>query len=387
MANIPVSEAVADLLDQSGEDKGEHYQACCSIALAVLRAGGGETDFDDLLEGSNLALTYKYGERKRLYDVDKAIRWAEENFEEATPADVLDDVRDTLENLRLRILDSELPNRVLPTVLAVVDEGIRRGAYTLDLSVRDLGVTVGRSPATVSRHLKTAAKAGVLYRTPAKAGLAGRIALDVTFGEVTQKGKNETHKPMGGNSYVLQNSLFSGHGLGPTAGRLWDALLSLDHPASAAEAARTAGVDPKTARVHLPRMADVGLVETVTRGKRTLYAPAPDPDFETACFLAGVDDSREQQQARIDTERELYARVLPVLASAEEPSPTEEAKQASPSGYVPYWDPPGDPVVRDPYAENGSTAPGWDPLDLGEPRKREKKQVDPFEGMEPDPGY
>lgn len=369
MTKLALSETVADLLDQSGEDKGEHYQACCSIALAVLRSGGDEADFEQILEGSELALTYKYGERKRGYDTARAWQWAEDNFEAHTPDEVLNDVRDTLENLRLRILDSNLPKRVLPTVLAVVDEGIRRSAYSMDLSVRDLAVEVGVTAATVSRHLNTAASAGVLYRTPAKPGLAGNIALDVTFGEVTQKGKNVTHKPNQGNSYVLQNSLFSGHGLGPIAGRLWEALLDQEQPATAAEVARAAGVDPKTARVHLPRLADVGLVDTITRGKRTLYAPATDPDFEVACFLAGVDDSRDQQQARIDTERELYARVLPTLAPPQEPEEPSTVEEEQPT-----------------------PAYGYDLLEELLPTQGQHSQprttpVDPFAGMAPDPDY
>ena len=205
MTKLALSEAVADLLDQSGDDKGEHYQACCSIALAVLRSGGDEADFEEILEGSELALTYKYGERKRGYDIGKAWEWAEENFDVRTPDEVLNDVRDTLQNLRLRIEDSNLPKRVLPTVLAVVDEGIRRGAYSMDLSVRDLAVEVGVTPATVSRHLNTAASAGVLYRTPAKPGLAGNIALDVTFEESLPQPTGCVPETVTGEKGILQH--------------------------------------------------------------------------------------------------------------------------------------------------------------------------------------
>ena len=327
MAKLAVTPELSELLHRDGDDKGEHYQACCCIALAVLRAGGSEQDYEQLLDGSDLARSYKYGERKRRYDVHQAWEFSEQHFEPETPAEALEAVRGDLVNLRRRIEESNLPQRVLPTVLAVVDEGIRRGAWTMDLSVRDLALVVGRSPATISRHLNTAEQAGCLYRTPAEDGLAGKVTLEVTFGEVTQKGKNATHKETLGTSYVLQNSLFSGHGLGPTAGRLWKALLSLDHAASAAEVARAAGVDPKTARVHLPRMAEVGLVDTILKGKRTFYAPAFEPDLEVACFLAGVDDSRQQQQTRIDTERELYSRVLATRAPKETPEQQTPAEQ------------------------------------------------------------
>jgi len=326
VAKLAVTPELAELLHRDGADKTEHYQACCCIALAVQRAGGSEQDYEQLLDGSDLARSYKYGERKRRYDVHQAWEFSEQHFEPETPAEALEAVRDDLVNLRRRIEESNLPQRVLPTVLAVVDEGIRRGAWTMDLSVRDLGLVVGRSPATVSRHLNTAEQAGCLYRTPAEGGLAGKVTLEVTFGEVAQKGKNETHKETLGTSYVLQNSLFSGHGLGPTAGRLWNALLSLNRVSSAAEVARAAGVDPKTARVHLPRMAEVGLVDTIRKGKRTFYAPATEPDLEVACFLAGVDDSREQQQARFDAERELYARVLATRAP-EDNAPAEQEPQ------------------------------------------------------------
>lgn len=94
---------------------------------------------------------------------------------------------------------------------------------------------------------------------------------------------------------MAHSSLFSSHGLEPTAGQVWAALVpNTEHLAS--KAARAAGVDPKTARAHLPRLVDCGLAVARTAGKRTYYTRTPEPDLEAVAEVLGIEASVAAKQ-------------------------------------------------------------------------------------------
>gem|GEM_PF-7076725 len=365
-----LSDSARELLNSSGYDKEEHYAFCCSIAMSVLRHGGTEDDFESVLEGSDLASSYKYGDRKWRYDIQAAWSWAEQEFDPQATAEDRETVRDELRLLRDRLVESSLKRNILPTLDALITEGINRGAWSMNISVRDLGQVLGVAPRTVSRHLAAAEEADVLHRMKQGEGLADLIALNLRWTDQEEKGINATHKVNGGSSYMWHNSVFSRHGLGPTAGRVYGALATMTEPASAAEVARAAGVDPATARKHLPRLVEHGLAVEIIRGRRKVYEAVDDPDFDVAALLAGVEQSQDDYQTRVEVERELYAKLQQQRATQRE----------TPNTSAPAKEPPT--VTLDTYQPEatgftGGRLPGpWDEF-MGNRPQRTVRQ-DPF---------
>gem|GEM_PF-5978373 len=184
--------------------------------------------------------------------------------------------------------------------------------------------------------------------------------------------------------------MFSRHGLGPTAGALYAALVTLDDPSTVRKIAGKAGCSPSTAAKHLPRMLDVGLVVKRLDFTQPRYEAAVDPDLDAIANLLQVDESREAMEKLHDIERELFARARtnwqppepetpvdpqPELLSLPLPDPPPADDEVLPEDDyvepVPVWDPPFVPDLstgQDPFEEfyrdrSPRREPGFNPFD------------------------
>lgn len=319
LGNLP-----ADVKDRLGEpcwDKQEFHNACMSLALACINRGWSEQDYERILEQTELYDSFDWGDRKLGYDIGKAWSHAEEVHDgRAVYAFGSDEgregVRDILRDLTSSKLVQGLKRGPRATVLAVIGEGIRRGAWTLDLSNREIAEMTGTTHRTVGNHLHKAVDAGVLKLESAGPGHCQRIILETdplrTFYNQERVSRNYPHNlSMGGDSIMwakIEHPVFSSHGLGPIAGALYAALTQLDEPASVRKVATAAGCSASTAAKHLPRMLDAGLVVKRLDFSHPRYEAALSPDLDAIAELIGVGESVAAMQYRHDIERDLFVR-------------------------------------------------------------------------------
>lgn len=375
-----------------------------SVALACMNRGWTEADYEQLLEESVLFASYPHNDKKRDYDTGRAWMHAEEEHdgrEVYTTENYVgshggrDEVREALLDLAASPLVQDLARNPRTTVLAVIQEGVKRGAWTLDLSNREIAEMTGFTHRTVGNHLATAEKAGALKIEDAGPGMAHTIVLETD----PTKTFYQTPRPLEGEERVFDNyphnismgadtivwvktghSVFSRHGLGPTAGELYAALVSLEDPSTVRTIAAKAGCSPSTAAKHLPRMLDAGLVVKRLDFTPPRYEAAVDPDLEAIANLLQVDESREKMEKLHDTERELFARARTNWQPPEPETPVDPQPELL---LLPIPDPPpaDDEVLpEDDYVE---PVPVWDPPSVPDLSTGQ----DPFEDLYLEPGF
>lgn len=378
---------IQDRLSEAFSDKQDSFGAYVSLALASMNRGWSETDYENVLADSSLFMDYPYSDRHHERDISKAWLAAEELHDgrsEYTPENYKgtitgqEEVREILTDLASSPLVEGLRRNTRSTVLAVIQEGVKRGAWTLDLSVRTISELSGFSRQAVSNHLTQASEAGVLRMKDQGVGKARTIILETDREKMgySYTGENVDTKYSSNGCKLLCVKLFptlvfSRHGLGQTAHEIYTALLDLGEPASISATARAAGCDRKTARTYLHRMIEHGLIVQRLDFTTPRYEAAVDPDLDAIANLLQVDESREAMEDLHDTERELYARARtnwqppepevpedpqPELLLLPIPDPPPADDEVLPEDDyvepVPVWDPPSQPDLstgQDPF--------------------------------------
>lgn len=305
-----LSDEALEKLEEDGSSNSGFNSAAFSFALSWIRAGGGKDGYVETVSQSTLGQSYPRS------DIDRRLS---QTFDDAlNKVDYSGgyghhkgDLVDQLKLFRLNVeKSSEIKSSVKPTALALIDTGISIGAWSVSASSRTLAEATGLSHRTVSRHLN------YLKSTP----LVSRVTLNGTgYGRTfhlnlnyrAPKSDTVGHNNVYTNDtyYDLQvlmcdksvhHLLWSKHGLGGTARRLYGALGA--KPATKAGLSKASGLHRQTVERHLSRLVEVGLVAKLEASGYPRYALNLCPDIEHVLLEIGAQESLELQ--RIEHERQ-----------------------------------------------------------------------------------
>lgn len=292
-------------LDDSGSSNSAFNSSAFSFALSVVRAGGSEHIYLELVEGSYLGQSYR---RKNLSSaLEKTYADAEKAVEEGDyQAGSKQVVRELLERVLDEVMHSDLKPGVKATAEALVSLGIQVGTWAVDASTRRLGEVTGFTPVSTGKHLKEIEQTALVEQVKFNGrGRARTFFLNVNY--LNGNGNLFTHISPQEDMCKVFPVLFSNHGLGTTAKAV---VCSTPLVAvSPAEIAKEAGKAPKTAKTHLERMSDLGLVVRVDpiKGSRVRYCYNLLADPEQAAREVGAVEAQKEMREKHALQRESYA--------------------------------------------------------------------------------
>ena len=104
------------------------------------------------------------------------------------------------------------------------------------------------------------------------------------------------------------NLLWSKHGLGQTALKVYAALCELGLPSSVRAIVSQSGSDRRTVNKYLDELYEVGLAVRVEGGRYVRWTVNMLPDWDNAIRLCGAEEHREEMRAKHAEERAEYKR-------------------------------------------------------------------------------
>lgn len=160
-----LSPATQGLLDESAGSHSDWAGPPVTVAFGVMRAGGTEEDYEEIINSSELGKSHEAAEGRigHARAVSSAWAWAEERYEPEYSSGNVDYVREQLVDL-LEVVESsaEFTRHNRPSAKALVQIGIEVGTYAVDVSIRRLAEIVGCTIKTASKHLKQIQATGLV---------------------------------------------------------------------------------------------------------------------------------------------------------------------------------------------------------------------------------
>ena len=258
-------------LNNQFDDNRTFFGHCKAVALACVGADVAEADYKNAVADSVL---YRSHPDRRKARSDTATAWVKA-YEEGDPAWKPGTLQGRLEQLLSAVVAAPWKDPELQQAATVfVTAAYVTNVYTLDFGVRDMRAALGVSDSHASALLRRLGGAG-LWISRNHQGFRKRTRFVVNTSWAPDGANREMYNRATIRrmlTHVFANAHFmvwTAHGLGPWAGRVFQAVT--EEPATKTAICQASGVSRRRVGTALTVLADAGLVDVVTRGSRELF--------------------------------------------------------------------------------------------------------------------
>lgn len=368
-------------LDSDGSNNYEFNSAVFSFALSWINAGGDEAGYVETVASSHVGETYPRSDlERRLATTFADAEEKHTGYRQSTLAGKAFVIERLGKCLTAIDTDDDLPPQVKPTARAIVSRALSIGAFSLNVSTRQLAEDTGLQAATISRHLPSIKRSMLIKRVDSGSfGQSRTFHINLNYGSEEESTNVKNSYILSTCKYVMCNiflhlELWSKHGLGSTAQRLYGDLTVF--PRLASDIHNTSELSRPTATKHLATLVEHNLVVETTTGKRRRYAVNLLPDVDSILESTGARELQQQQKQLHNKQRQQFEQVRNTVLDTYRKAGVFPADPWPPAGHpsVPFK------LTREGEAYLEQHRPNWRATDVPLEFRVYPPKHDPYDG-------